>query len=199
MPRPDHPPPEFRLPPCFVVFDLEYTTWEGAMERGWKGPGEHREIVQIGAIRYEGGQEHAAFNCLIRPVINTRLSAYFTKLTGIDQATVDADGLALGAGLELFAAFIDGLPAFCFGTDADIIAENCSLQRIDNPLDQHPTRDVRPAILAALGPLPGRITSSDLPRLIGLPAVGQAHEAVADSRAIGGALLHLFPAPEQPQ
>lgn len=33
----------------FVIFDTEYTTWEGAADRDWTGPGEHREVVQIGA------------------------------------------------------------------------------------------------------------------------------------------------------
>jgi hypothetical protein len=35
----------------FVVADLEYTAWEGALARGWSAPGDFREIVQIGAVR----------------------------------------------------------------------------------------------------------------------------------------------------
>ena len=33
-----------------VVFDLEYTAWEGSMGRCWSEDWEHREIVQIGAV-----------------------------------------------------------------------------------------------------------------------------------------------------
>lgn len=34
-----------------VVFDLEWTAWEGSKARGWDGPGEEMEIVQIGVRR----------------------------------------------------------------------------------------------------------------------------------------------------
>ena len=37
--------------PEIVVCDLEYTAWAGSLQRGWSDPGEHREIVQIAAIR----------------------------------------------------------------------------------------------------------------------------------------------------
>ena len=35
----------------FVLFDLEFTAWEGSLERGWSEPWEAREIIQIGAVR----------------------------------------------------------------------------------------------------------------------------------------------------
>ena len=40
-----------KLPPTIVLLDTEYTTWEGAQDRNWSGLNEHREIVQIGAIK----------------------------------------------------------------------------------------------------------------------------------------------------
>ncbi len=36
---------------CVVVYDLEYTAWEGSLERNWSGPNEDPEIVQIGAVK----------------------------------------------------------------------------------------------------------------------------------------------------
>lgn len=36
-----------------MIYDLEFTTWPGAQERNWTGPGEFREIVQIGALRVD--------------------------------------------------------------------------------------------------------------------------------------------------
>src|SRR5882762_1688961 len=62
-----------------VVYDLEYTAWEGSQARGWSGPGEHREVVQIGAVRldpHRGWAETASLARLVRPRINPRLSAY---------------------------------------------------------------------------------------------------------------------------
>jgi len=36
-----------------IIFDTEYTAWEGAKERNWSGSGEHREIVQIAAVKID--------------------------------------------------------------------------------------------------------------------------------------------------
>lgn len=50
-----------------VIADLESTSWEGAQESGWSGPGQFREIVQIGAVRVDAGDgfaERANFSVL---------------------------------------------------------------------------------------------------------------------------------------
>ncbi len=43
--------PDARLPldGAIVVFDLEWTAWEGSKARDCDGPGEEMEIVQFGA------------------------------------------------------------------------------------------------------------------------------------------------------
>ena len=38
------------LQPKIIIFDTEFTAWEGSLARNWNGPGEYREIIQIGAI-----------------------------------------------------------------------------------------------------------------------------------------------------
>lgn len=40
-----------KLPETFIIFDTEYTSWEGSQERNWNGENEFRELVQISAIR----------------------------------------------------------------------------------------------------------------------------------------------------
>ena len=83
-----------------AVYDLEYTSWEGAHQRDWSGPGEHMEIVQIGAVKLDGGKELkeiGGFEILVRPSINPRLSDYFTGLTGIEQADIDGNGRILNS------------------------------------------------------------------------------------------------------
>jgi inhibitor of KinA sporulation pathway (predicted exonuclease) len=70
----------------FIIADLEYTSWECALESGWSAPGQFREIVQIGAVRVDAGDgfaEMAHFSMLVRPTINPELSDYFVTLTGI--------------------------------------------------------------------------------------------------------------------
>ena len=29
-----------------VVYDTEFTSWQGANENGWSGPGQYRELIQ---------------------------------------------------------------------------------------------------------------------------------------------------------
>src|SRR3546814_14106036 len=85
-----------------VVIDLEYTSWEGALARGWSGPDEHREIVQIGAVRLEvanGLAETAELSRLVPPRIHRSLSGYFPALPGIDEARPAAAGGATGTAL----------------------------------------------------------------------------------------------------
>ena len=93
-----------------VVWDTEFTAWPGSQERGWTGPGEHRELVQIGAVALAATAEFkeiATFERVIQPTINPRLSPYFMELTGISQERVDCDGIPFPAALEAFADFVN--------------------------------------------------------------------------------------------
>ena len=55
-----------------VVFDLEWTAWEGSRDRNWSGPKEEREIIEIGAVKIDGANgfaETVRFENLVRPSI----------------------------------------------------------------------------------------------------------------------------------
>ena len=68
-----------------LIYDTEFTAWTGSMARNWRGPGEFKEIVQIGAITLaaQDMNESGSFSVLIKPVKNPVLSSYFEKLTRI--------------------------------------------------------------------------------------------------------------------
>ena len=92
-----------------VVFDLEYTAWDGSLANNWSRPGEHREIVQIGAVKLDatdGMVELDSFECLVMPKNNPILSDYFIELTGITQDRVDSHGVSFSEMLSLFEAFV---------------------------------------------------------------------------------------------
>ena len=36
-----------------IVYDLEFTAWEGSMSHRWLLPGEFKEVVQIGAVKVD--------------------------------------------------------------------------------------------------------------------------------------------------
>ncbi len=55
-----------------IIYDLEYTTWHGAIERNWSKENEIREITWIAAILVDVNtlQEIDSFDC-IRNMIQT--------------------------------------------------------------------------------------------------------------------------------
>jgi inhibitor of KinA sporulation pathway (predicted exonuclease) len=81
--------------PFLTIFDLEFTAWEGSLARQWLGPGEFKEVVQIGAVRLnrESLDIEASFDCLVHPRINAELSGYFENLTGISNARLMERGV----------------------------------------------------------------------------------------------------------
>ena len=179
-----------------VVFDLEWTAWEGSKARGWGGPGEEMEIIQFGAVKLKGTRalaETGAFEAVARPCINPHLSDYITGLTGITQARVERDGIAFADALAAFAGFVgaDTDAMLSFGMDPDVLAANCRLNRVAMPFAPDLFHNVAPALGAALDAAAGSFSSSDLPRLAGFAAPGAAHDAINDARAIAAALRVL--------
>src|SRR3989338_11023344 len=111
----------FGLPPTIVVFDTEYTSWEGAQARKWSGPNEYREIVQIGAVRVDAStpdfKEVDSLLIYVKPVKNPTLSQYFIDLTGITQETVDTRGVTLAEAVQKFYTWSAGYTCYSWGLD----------------------------------------------------------------------------------
>jgi len=180
-----------------VVYDLEYTAWEGSHARRWSGPGEHRELVQIGAVRVHPGAgfaESAALSLLVKPRINPRLSAYFTNLTGITQAALDADGVAFATAMERFAGFLEGAAlALANGIDHDVLVENGRLHGLPLPFPDGVFVNVAPLLRAAAG---GEATVSSGALHRHFPGVPElpAHDALSDARMVAMAVKHVVEA-----
>lgn len=174
-----------------VVFDLEFTAWEGSMARRWRGPGEHREVVQVGAVRVDpaaGFRELDRFEVLVRPHRNPTLSAYLIALTGIDQAAVDRDGLDFPEAMERFGAFCATAGAVLSnGPDVEVLRENFALLGLEPQLPAAPFLNVGPLLAAAAG-VERHVSSGTLwqhfPTVPHLPA----HNALADARMVAAAL-----------
>src|SRR5436190_9974585 len=114
----------------FVVFDLEFTSWPGALEQDWGAPGQLREVVQIGALRLsEDCSVLEEYETLVRPVVNPQLSPYFTELTGITQESVDQDGILPAQALGEFLGFCQGQTVLSYGNDMVVLGENLGWAR----------------------------------------------------------------------
>jgi DNA polymerase III alpha subunit (gram-positive type) len=182
----------------FIVFDLEFTTWPGALERDWGAPGELREIVQIGALRLDADLAVAdEFEALVRPVANPRLSPYFTELTGIGQETVDREGREPAAALGDFLGFCKGRSVLSYGNDMIVLGENVGWARargeqVAGGFLHNGFLNVRPW-LNALAPETAAANVGRLWQVLGLPkpAAGAEHSALFDCHSFAAALRHL--------
>ena len=177
-----------------VVFDLEYTAWEGSWERGWSEPWEHREVIQIGALRLDvsaGFKELDAFEILVRPTVNSDLSDYIIRLTGITNERLSVDGVPFDAAFSRFCSFVENATLWCNGLDGAVLRENCRLNRLRFPYSHGRIRNIGPALAQACEPPRGSVVSGELPELLGLSPSEDKHSGLGDARSIARGLGEL--------
>lgn len=183
-----------------VLFDLEFTSWAGALEGDWSAPGQLREIVQIGAVRLRSDTyevvEH--LDVVVRPVRNPVLSHYLTELTGIDQPTIDGDGVDAATALGSFLAFCAGQATFSYGNDMVVLGENVGWARARGDHVAHgfltaSFTNLRPMI-NTVAPATATANVGRLWSSLGLPrpdAPGGQHSALFDCYSFAAAVRHL--------
>jgi inhibitor of KinA sporulation pathway (predicted exonuclease) len=185
-----------------TIFDLEYTAWECSMARRWLAPGEFREVVQIGAVRICSSSFEIldAFDVLVRPRINARLSPYFENLTGISNERLLRLGVDFAQGYQRFLEFAGDGPIAAFGQDQQVLDDNIRLYGLTGMRALPEFRDLR-GWFAQWGLDPRGLHSCELGPALGLAFAGHAHNALDDARAIAGAMAamarrgaHLRPA-----
>lgn len=172
----------------FILFDTEYTAWEGSQQRKWSEAWEHREIIQIAALRVGLNSvmvEEASFNQYILPQRNPQLSAYIRELTGITQEVVDTQGVRFSGAFADFYRFCGegGFPLFSWGDDPGVLRENCTLNEIAFPAFKAGFFDIRdifePAGIATVGYSSGTVWQA-----LGLRFDSAAHDALNDVRSL---------------
>ena len=119
---------------CAIVFDCEFLTSEGAPSRFWCGPHDPDPIVvQIGMVKI-GLTEDCPVLETARLYVVPRdrkggkigLDPFFTRLTGITDAKIDAEGLPLAEALTAVADFAGGARLWSWGKDEfNMIAISC--------------------------------------------------------------------------
>ena len=168
-----------------VLYDLEYTAWEGSMARRWLDPGEFREVVQIGAVKIDAGtlETVAEFNLLVRPVLNKVLSSYFENLTGITNAMLAERGVDFREAYIRFAEFAGGGPIVSFGRDDLVLVHNLALYGIHDAPALPVHHNIAPWLNANGVSTKGH-HSSDVARLCGAVFQGRAHDALDDARSL---------------
>jgi inhibitor of KinA sporulation pathway (predicted exonuclease) len=183
-----------------VVFDLEFTAWEGSLERGWSEEWEHREIVQIGALLVDAAalfEQIDSFSRFVKPTRNTQLSNYFTTLTGIDQITVDKEGFSFVEAYSEFVKFVEDADVlFANGTDGEVLRENCALNDLEYGFEHGRVVNIRSQIAGRISEQVGEeyvfVDSGDLTNVLGCSSSNEIkHNALADAKEIALTLREL--------
>ncbi|MBV9991246.1 MAG: exonuclease domain-containing protein [Alphaproteobacteria bacterium] len=168
-----------------VVFDLEFTAWEGSMTHRWSRPGEFTELVQIGALKVDARSFEVLdeLDLLVKPRLNPVLSDYFVALTGITNDELGARGIDFVEAYRRFARFADGAPIFAFGRDDLIFDFNLRLYGLESLEPLPPYTNVVPWLIEN-GVDPKGKNACDVGPLAGVAFKGQKHNALADSYSV---------------
>lgn len=180
-----------------VIFDTEFTAWEGSLQRNWSGDNEHQEIIQLAAakvkIHQRGAEILDEFHVFVKPTLNPLLSDYIMALTGIRQEQIDRQGVELSEALRMFDHFNEygKCVNLCWGTDKSVIVQNCALRALDVPQCLTQNTDIR-QLLSNKGMISRASESGQLAASLHLKVEGSghAHNALYDVKSITAALNH---------
>ncbi len=179
--------------PSLTIFDLEFTAWDGSLARHWLGPGEFKEVVQIGAVRLnlERLALEDSFDCLVRPRINANVSDYLENLTGISNARLAAEGVDFEIAYRRFLDFAGGGVIAAFGHDEWVLEENIRLYGLKGLPPMPQFLELR-EWFADRGIDPKGLHSCDIGPKLGVPFEGQPHDALCDARSIAAGMAVLI-------
>lgn len=187
-----------------VVFDCEFLTAPGAPQRFWCGPTDPDPVIaQIGAVRIGLGGDAPILGTFRKHVIpmdrhgrRIPLDPLFTRLTGIDEATLDAEGGDLGPVLAELDRFAEGARFWSWGKDEfNMIAISCYVAGIAPPIPVTRFGNACDLVLKAGMPLEDlqKTRSNTLAAYYGLDDVTlRAHDALDDAMSVAIVLRHLL-------
>lgn len=175
-----------------MVYDLEFTAWDGSMARRWLAPGEFKEVIQIGAVKVAPDfSPLERFECLIRPRLNPVLSPYIEKLTGVTNAAIAERGVDFADGYEQFVAFAGGRPLIAFGRDDLVLRDNLRLYGLRDVSALPPVVDIRRWLIAHGIDVKG-MHACDVGPKAGVPFDGHTHDGLADALSVAAGIRALM-------
>ena len=120
----------------YIVLDMEWNQpWPGSPSSKKVLPVTIRgEIIQIGAVRLHDGQVADEFQVLIRPKYYRRLNRRVSKLTGIKESQLNAEGIPFPEAMEQFRSWCgENIVFLTWGfDDIGILRENLKLFDMDD-------------------------------------------------------------------
>ena len=187
-----------------VFYDCEFLVDDGAPQRFWNGPRDpDPQVVQIGACRMSLTEPFVIsdpFVAYIAPRDRRGdplpLPPLFTGLTGITQATVDAEGTDYTTAMARFDGFAEGADLWSWGKDElNLIGTGCMVHNVAPPIPLSRFRNACELLLAA-GVTYETVTglrSNTLLAHFGLTDdPSRAHDARSDARQVALVVRHLL-------
>ncbi|MEK7665967.1 MAG: 3'-5' exonuclease [Patescibacteria group bacterium] len=179
-----------------IYLDLEYLYPGMTPEKGRPSEKEKRQIVQIGAILFDGdtGLECESFDVLVLPAFEKKLPPFFVELTRINQRMVDAKAISFPEALKHLVSFCKGYPIWIFHADQSVLEQNC--QYFDIPFPFQKSFIQVKEQLPTWGLNPDQYSSGTLFKAAGLQMDGsKVHNALHDVRSMANAVW-VFEHPE---
>jgi len=175
-----------------VVYDLEFTAWDGSMARKWMAPGEFKEVIQIGAVKVnESFSPLETFNLLLRPRLNRVLSPFIQQLTGVTNLAIEAEGIDFEDAFRRFVGFADNLPIVAFGRDDLVLWDNIRLYGLRDLPPMSAWIDIR-GWLMENGIDPRGMHACDVGPWAGVPFDGHTHDGLCDALSVAAGIKALM-------
>ena len=187
-----------------IVYDCEFLAVEGSPMRFWCGPMDPDPvIVQIGAAKLSLDGDFAireTMRSYVKPIDRHgepyTVDPFFTRLTGIDGATVAREGVSLGEALTALDTFADGAGFWSFGKDEfNMVAISCYVAGIPPPIPAERFANACTLLLKAGMPSEdlNRVRSNTLAGYYDLDTADlRGHDALDDALSVARALQHLL-------
>ncbi len=126
-----------------LIFDCEFLTAEGSPSRFWCGPYDPDPVIaQIGIVKLGLAETFPILDTMRTYVVpkdrngkRVPLDPFFTRLTGITEDNLTADGVSLSEALEKTGSFADGAKLWSWGKDEfNMLAISCYMEGFAPPM-----------------------------------------------------------------
>jgi len=186
-----------------ILFDCEFVCLEGSQRRYWCAAHDPDPVIaQIGAAKLGLEGDFPILDTFMAYVVPVDrygrrypLDPFFTKLTGITEAAIQAEGIMLRDALQRVDRFSQGARFWSWGKDElNMVAISCYVAGIQPSIPAHRFDNAVKLLLAAGMPIEdlARTPSSKLADYYGVehPPL-RGHDARDDALSVAYALQHL--------
>lgn len=186
-----------------VIYDCEFLTAPGAPQRFWCGPTDPDPLtIQIGAVRLSLEAPFAISDPVgwyvlphDRDGARVALHPLVTKLTGITEDILTAEGVPLSEAMTTFKRFAAGDPLLAWGKDELLsFAATLFVRNETSPIPSIRFRSAVPLVVKAGEPqeVVETLRSNTICAHFDLADPGPAHDARNDACSVALALQHLL-------